>query len=55
MKMKDKDFLHWLADRVVYVYKESENVDFVQKLRNIADGVDPDKETPNLGRGGWNL
>ena len=34
--MKDKEFLDWLADRLVYVYKESPNVDFVQKLKAIA-------------------
>jgi len=32
---KDKEFLQWLLDRLIYVYRESENVDFVHKLRNI--------------------
>lgn len=32
----DRDFLLWLADRFVFVYGESENVDFVQKVRRIA-------------------
>lgn len=34
--MKDDDFLNWVADRLVHVYGESENVDFVLKLRQIA-------------------
>lgn len=37
--MTEKQFLHWIADRLVHVYGESENVDFVLKLRKIADDV----------------
>jgi hypothetical protein len=29
-------FLSWLADRLVFVYKESENVDFVLRLKHEA-------------------
>lgn len=32
----DPDFLDWLADRLVYVYGESPNVDFVLALRRKA-------------------
>lgn len=31
--MDTSTFLSWLADRLVHVYKESENVDFVQSLK----------------------
>ena len=34
--MKDSEFINWIADRFVNVHKESENVDFVIKLRTIA-------------------
>lgn len=34
--MKDRKFLLWLADRLVYVYGENEDTDFVLKLRDIA-------------------
>jgi hypothetical protein len=34
--MKSSDFLDWLADRLVSVYDESPNVDFVQRLRREA-------------------
>lgn len=34
--MKDDDFLNWVADRLVHVYGENENVDFVLKLRQVA-------------------
>jgi len=34
--MNDKDFLNWIADRFVHVHGESENVDFVQRLRKLA-------------------
>ena len=33
---EDKSFLFWLADRLVCVYGESPNTDFVLKLREIA-------------------
>jgi hypothetical protein len=33
----DKDFLKWLCDRLINVYDESPNVDFVIKLRNIIE------------------
>lgn len=31
------DFLEWIADRLVHVYGESPNVDFVLSLRERAD------------------
>ena len=34
--MNDKDFLNWICDRFVMVYGESENVDFMIRLRWIA-------------------
>jgi hypothetical protein len=34
--MTDKEFLSWVADRLVHVYGESESVDFVHKLRKIS-------------------
>ena len=30
--MTDAEFLRWIRNRLVNVYKESENVDFVQRL-----------------------
>lgn len=33
---RDRQFLSWLADRLVSVYGESPNVDFVHKLRALA-------------------
>ena len=32
----DAEFLLWIADRLVFVYGESPNIDFVLKLRKIA-------------------
>jgi hypothetical protein len=34
--MTDAEVVSWIADRLVYVYGESENVDFVLRLRAIA-------------------
>lgn len=36
MPDKDAAFLTWVADRLVHVYGDSPNVDFVQKLRALA-------------------
>jgi hypothetical protein len=35
--MTNKEFLHWIANRLVNVYKEHPNTDFVLKLKEIAD------------------
>ena len=43
--MTDKKFLNWIADRFVNRYGESENVDFVQKLRAIAKATPEDRDT----------
>lgn len=42
--MDDIDFLKWIADRLVNVYGESENVDFVQKLRTMTKPVQTAKK-----------
>lgn len=44
---KDSQFLNWLADRLVHVYGESPNVDFVHKLREIAKNIDPEQTRLN--------
>jgi len=43
--MPDKEFLNWLADRLVNVYNESENVDFVQKLKAVAEATPEEQES----------
>lgn len=37
-KLRESDaiFLRWVADRFVHTYRESQNVDFVLKLKEIA-------------------
>jgi len=37
--MLDYEFLNWMADRLVYKYGESSNIDFVMRLRDIPDGI----------------
>lgn len=37
---RDSEFLHWLTARLVKVYGESPNVDFVLKLHEIADNLE---------------
>lgn len=43
--MDTPTFLSWLADRLVHVYKESENVDFVQSLKERNEAM---KEARNV-------
>lgn len=33
----DKEFLQWIHDRIVNVYRESENVDFLHRLRAVIE------------------
>lgn len=37
--MQTKEFLHWIADRLVFVHGENENVDFIISLRERADAI----------------
>jgi len=37
--VSDKEFLAWLLARLVNVYGESENVDFVHRLRRIVEAL----------------
>lgn len=43
--MSDKEFLEWVADRLVHVYGESKNADFVHKLRAVAAAQPEGKNT----------
>ena len=49
-KGSDKSFLNWLADRLVYIYKESPNTDYVLKLKAIAAATAPEQITRNIHR-----
>jgi hypothetical protein len=46
---RDADFLRWVADRLVHVHKDPENVDFVLRLRELANQFPelPKPFTPN--------
>lgn len=38
--MTDKEFLNWIIDRLIHVYGESPNVDFVHRLRKIVKSLE---------------
>jgi hypothetical protein len=38
--MNDKEFLNWIIDRLINVYNENPNVDFIHRLRKIADKLE---------------
>jgi hypothetical protein len=37
--MSDKEYLQWIYERIVNVYGESENVDFLIKMREIIENL----------------
>ncbi len=39
--MTDKQFLNWIADRLVFVHGDSPNTDYVRKLREIGNASGP--------------
>ena len=39
MKQTDKAHLQWIHDRIVNVYGENENVDFLIKMRDIISNL----------------
>ena len=46
-KMKDKEFLIWLYERLIHQYGESPNVDFARRLKSIANNT---AEATDIGR-----
>lgn len=48
--MTDKQFLNWIADRLVFVHGDAAAADFVLKLREIGDASGPGpREIPRMG------
>lgn len=43
--MNDKDFLQWIHDRLVHVYGENPDFDYMHKFRSIIDNKDNDRCT----------
>lgn len=37
MKLERKEFLLWLIERLIHVYGENPNVDFIHRLKEIAE------------------
>lgn len=52
MFLPPHEFLNWVAGRLVYVYNENPNVDYVLELRRIAKTLEPKKRgrKPNQRR-----
>lgn len=42
MKEEDLEFLKWLHKRMINIYKEKENIDFVKKLEDIIERCEKD-------------
>lgn len=38
--LDDADFLRWIHQRLVRVYKENPNIDYMHKLRNVIGKVE---------------
>jgi hypothetical protein len=39
-EVSDAEFLNWIADRLIHVHGEPENVDFLLRLRCMADDLE---------------
>ena len=49
--MSDSEHLQWIHDRIVNVYGENENVDFLIRFRTIINEfLNQNKDENNLGR-----
>ena len=46
--ISDKEFLLWIYERLHFVHKEDEATDYMSRLREIVDYMDPENVTPNL-------
>lgn len=46
--MKDKDFLLWIYARLINVYGEDKNIDYMLKLKAVINSIDSEKITPNI-------
>ena len=44
----DRDFLLWLHDRIVNVYGEDEDMDFMWALRSIIARMPPDRNSTKI-------
>lgn len=47
--MTDSEFLFWISERIEHVYGESHYVDFLHRLRSIAEKLQPSPALPHLG------
>lgn len=47
--MDDREFLIWMYERLHLVHGESEQADYMMKLRSIIEGMKPGEFTPNTG------
>jgi len=41
----DKEFLQWLHDRLLFVYEEPYNADYMHKLRAIIETIPEERDT----------
>ena len=51
--MTNKEFLHWIADRLVHIHGENPHVDFLLKLREIANEQEKTPMTKTLYLNVW--
>lgn len=46
--MNNTEFLWWLRDRLIHVYGESPSFDYVQRLEDVARGIERREEQPEM-------
>lgn len=48
--MTDKEFLWWIHERLVWVHREQELMDYMHRLRAIIQDLPQQKQTANVAR-----
>jgi hypothetical protein len=46
--MYDREFLLWLYERLIHIYDENPNIDYMCKLKCIINKMNPEQFTPNI-------
>ena len=50
MRIEDKIHLEFIHNRLIDIYKESRNIDFVKKLRDIINNGDEESPSSSISR-----
>jgi hypothetical protein len=46
--VKDKLFLQWIRDRLIFVHHECKDMDYMHKLESVIEKIPDSQESPNI-------